>query len=181
LRKENVSYKELEQEMIKEISKLGAEGIAQRGVLSTSDNNHVTSRRMRFIPDGLKLYGWTTLHSRKHRQIQANPNVSVCVGFVQIDGKASMKKHPMDEPEFLALYKAKLPEAYENSIGGWREADQAVIEVVPERIALYHIMGRADVSYLDVLYVDRGEAYRFYELNEIDETEEDTLLYWGEN
>ena len=178
LRKENISYEKLEQEMIKEISKLGAEGIAQRGVLATSENNHVTSRRMRFIPDGLKLYGWTTLHSRKHKQILANPNVSICVGFVQIDGTASMKKHPMDEPNFLKLYKALLPEAYERSVSNWREADQEVIEVIPKRIALYNIQGDEHGPYLDVLNVVKREAYRFYELNEIDENHIDTKTYW---
>ena len=102
MRKDSFKYEKMEQEMIKELAKLGSAGISQRGVLSTSENNHVTSRRMRFIPDGLKLYGWTTKHTRKHKQILANPNVAVVVGFIQIDGVASLKKHPMDEPDFLA-------------------------------------------------------------------------------
>jgi len=178
MRKENISYEKMEQEMLREISKLGSEGISQRGVLATSENNHVTSRRMRFIPDGLKLYGWTTRFTRKHKQILANPMVSVCVGFLQVDGVASMKNHPMDEPDFLKLYKAKLPEAYERSVSDWREADQEVIEVVPTRIALYYIQGDEFGPYLDVLNVAKGKAYRFYDLKKIDENHVNTETYW---
>ena len=88
MRQIEISYEELEQEFIKEFTKLGSVGLYQRGILATSNNDVVTARRMRMIPDGLTIYCWTTRYTRKHKQIIANPNVSLVVGFVQIDGIA---------------------------------------------------------------------------------------------
>ena len=44
-----IPYEELEQVFIKELSKLGSEGLYQRGILATSEGDHVTARRMRLI------------------------------------------------------------------------------------------------------------------------------------
>jgi general stress protein 26 len=177
MRQVEVSYDELEQEFIKELSKLGSEGLYQRGVLATSHDGYVTARRMRLIPDGLNVYCWTTRHARKHKQILANPNVALVVGFIQIEGVASVKGHPMDEDEFLELYKTSLPEAYESSIRDWRDFDQVVIKVTPKRLALYDAIGRADVSHLDVLNVVNGEAHRIYEFDQVQEDHSDAPSY----
>ena len=178
MRKIDYSYKEMEKEMKEKIANLCVEGErAQRGVLATSANDFVTARKMGFIPDGLKLYGWTNRTSRKHQQIMANPNVSVVVDFVQIEGIANLKRHPMDEPEFLELYKKNLPDDYERSIKDWRESDQLVIEVVPKRIALYDVKGDENGAYLDILNIDKGTAFRFYD-HKVWSENEDTKAYW---
>ena len=107
----------------------------------------------------------------------ANPNVAVVVDFVQIDGIANLKGHPMDEPEFLELYKANLPNNYAESIKDWREWDQIVIEVIPKRIALYDVEGDENGAYLDVMNVDKRTAYRFYD-HKVWSKNEDTKVYW---
>ena len=107
LKQIEVPYEESEISMMKELEKLGTPGLYQRAVLATSENDNVTARRMRMIPDGLTLYCWGIQNSRKHKQISVNPKVAAVIGFIQVDGFASLKKHPREEPEFLEIYKKR--------------------------------------------------------------------------
>ena len=103
-------YEELEKEFIDALADLGREDLhTERAVLATSYKDKVTARRVRLLSDGLTLYGWTINNSRKAEQILANPNVSVVVEYIQIDGVASIKGHPINEPEFLEIIHRKLP------------------------------------------------------------------------
>ena len=159
-----ISYDELEQEFIKELVDLGREDVgSERGILATSQDNYVTSRRMRLLSDGLTLYAWSNPYMRKSEQIQANPKVSVVVEYIQMDGIASVKGHQTDEPEFLELIRKKLPARYESLVKNWSEkSDRVVIEIVPKRIAIWKYDDPASgiVGGLYVLNVDERKAYR---------------------
>ncbi|MEE8570068.1 MAG: hypothetical protein V3S97_03600 [Candidatus Bathyarchaeia archaeon] len=160
-----IPYEELEKEFIAELSELGSEDLgSERGVLATSQDDYVTARRMRLLSDGLTLYGWTLRSYRKVEQIIANPNVSVVVEYIQIDGVGSVKGHPTDEPEFLELIRKKLPHRYDNLVKRWRtKSDRVVIEIIPKRIAILKYAdpeARIDGG-LYVLNVDERKAYRF--------------------
>jgi len=158
-------YEELEQEFLKELANLGSEDLgSERGVLATSKDDHVTARRMRLMLDGLNMYGWTDSNSRKVEQIRANPRVAVVVEYIQIDGIASVKGHPTEEPEFLELLRKKLPHRYDNLVKRWRTiSDRAVIEITPRRIALikYADAEARIEGGLYVLNIDERKAYRF--------------------
>ena len=177
-----IPYAELKQEFIKELSKLGSEGLYQRGILATSEGDHVTARRMRFVSNGLTLYCFTDRGSRKYKQIMANPNVAVVAGFVQIEGVASLKGHPFDEPEFIRVYKESLPETYEQWRAGpnvKRERDMVVIEVVPKRIALLRYGDPASgiERGLYLLNVAKEEAYRIIDVVSMQSEPSDAPAY----
>ena len=177
-----MSYEELEKQMIEELSKLGTEGLYQRGILATSVNDYVTARRMRIIPDGLTLYGVTDRGLRKAQQIMANPNVAVVVGFVQIEGTASLKGHPFDESEYIKAYKKTIPETYEQWRAGsnvTRERDMVVIEIVPKRISLWRY---ADPSSgiergLYILNVEKRQAHKTTDAISINSDPNDAPAY----
>lgn len=164
-----LEYQELKKIMVDELSKLGTEGLYQRAILATSANDQVSARRMWFVPDNLTLYCYTDRGTRKVQQIESNPNIAVVAGFVQVEGTASLKKHPFDESEFLNLYEEKYPEKYDN----WRsqpnvtrERDLVLIEVKPRRIAMFHygdpVLGIARGLY--VLNVEKGTAHRIIDV-----------------
>jgi len=159
-----ISYEELEQEFLKALADLGSEDLgSERGVVATSQDDHVTARRMRLLSDGLNLYGWTNRCSRKSEQIMANPKVSVVVAYIQIDGVASVKGHPTDEAEFLELIRNKLPHRYENLVKSWSmNSNTVVIEIMPKRIGLWKYAdpdaGIEEGIY--VLNVAKEEAHR---------------------
>ena len=160
-----ISYEELEQEFLKALADLGSEDFgSERGVVATSQDGHVTARRMRLLSDGFTLYGWTHSYTRKVEQIRTNPNVSVVVEYIQIDGVASVKGNPTDEPKFLEIFRKKLPHRYDNMVKRWKTlGDRNVIKIIPKRIA---IMKYADPEArieqgLYMLNVDERKAYRF--------------------
>jgi general stress protein 26 len=172
LRQVKISYEKRKQEIIDEFKKLGTEGFYERAILSTSENNLVTARKMRFVPKGLNLYCYTDRNTRKLTQIIANPNVAIVIGYIQIEGIASVKGHPFDNIEFIQAYKDSQPEFYEQ----WRvgqppreERDLVLIEVVPNRIAEYRFadieQGRLE-SGIEILNVVKKEAYRIIEVTD---------------
>ena len=176
-----ISYEELEQEFLKALADLGSEDLgSERGVVATSQDDHVTARRMRLLSDGFTLYGWTHRYTRKVEQIRANPKVSVVVEYIQIDGVASVKGHPTDEPKFLELFRKKLPHRYDNMVKRWKTlSDRNVIEIIPKRIA---IMKYADPAAgieqgLYMLNVDERKAYRFRDLGS-SANHSDVPAYW---
>jgi general stress protein 26 len=160
-----LSYEDLKQEMIKEIRKY------EFGFLATSEGVHVTVREIRCIPSGLTIYCFTDQRSRKWKQIMANPNVAIAFcnhrvpkRGLQIEGVASLKGQPLDKENinFIKAYKETQPEAYERSskrhfIG---LPNLRVIEIVP-RIVAFSVQGStASETYIEILDVAKGEAYR---------------------
>ena len=158
----DLEYRELEKTIKDEFNKLCTEGLYKRGILATSENNHVTARRMRLIPDGLTLYGWTDSRSMKIDQIRSNPKVAVVAGFIQVEGIASLCGHPL-KPEnkaYIEAYRRKLPESYEKVEKPTFESVDHIelIEIEPIKISMPSM---ADVFSKDVLDVAKGKAYRF--------------------
>jgi general stress protein 26 len=176
-----ISYEELEQEFLKAFADLGSEDLGtEGGILATSQDNHVTARRMRLLSDGFTLSGWTARGTRKAQQIMANPNVSVVVGYIQIDGVASVKGHPTDEPEFLELIRKKLPHRYESLVKNWSEKrDRVVIEIKPKRIALFKYPDpeAGIVRGVYILNVDERKAYSIPEQS-LSANRSDIAAYW---
>ncbi|UCE38997.1 MAG: hypothetical protein JSW00_07185 [Thermoplasmata archaeon] len=160
-----ISYEELEQDFIKELGKLGSEGLYRRGILATSEGDHVTARRMHFISNGLTLYCYTIRGTRKCKQIMANPNVAVVAGFVQYEGVASVKGHPLDEEnaDFIKAFKENQPEKYEREKRIFQnpDLDWVVIKVEPKRIALRKLADPASgiEEGIYILNVAKREAY----------------------
>ena len=159
-----ISYEDLEQEFLTTLADLGSEDLgSERGVVATSQNDHVTARRMRLLSDGFTLYGWAHSDTRKVAQIRANPKVSVVVEYIQMDGVASVKGHPTDEPEFLELIRKKLPHRYENLVRNWStNSDRVVLKIIPKRIALFKYSDPAAgiEQGLYMLNISERKAYR---------------------
>lgn len=74
-------------------------------VLSTSENNKVSSRMMSIVCfDGL-FYFQTDKNFRKYNQLISNPHVALCTENIQVEGICKEIGHPMDNPKFCKVYK----------------------------------------------------------------------------
>jgi len=97
-------------------------------ILATCAENRVTIRPMSHINDGLTVYFQTGEHYLKSQQIRSNPNVAISLGTYEIEGKAEIIGHPMDEANqfFIVKYKEKHP----NYAGLWSAiSSQIVVKV----------------------------------------------------
>ena len=148
-----ISYNELRQEIDDFLKK------NKTLVLATSANDRVSARMIEFVNVGLKLMFETDKRSGKFKQIMKNPNVAICAKNVQIEGIATIGKHPKDSSnkEFIELYKKDHAYAYqlyshlENSV---------VISIHPKLIALWkNIDGK---PFQEFLYIDDNRAERIY-------------------
>jgi general stress protein 26 len=180
-----ISYKELERAMINKFAKLGSEGEYERAILSTSAEDHVTARKMRFIADGLTLYCYTIRNTRKYKQILMNPNVAVVVGYIQIDGVASIEGHPLEKKnaDFIKVFQETQPEFYEGYKHVFHNPDRdaVLIKIAPKRIALLTYpdatTGRKEAGY-DILNITKGEAYSVFDPHVLNENQSEAPAYW---
>lgn len=87
-------------------------GISKKMVLSTAENNIVSSRMMSVIQINGKLYFQTDKTFRKYRQIAQNPNVSLCIDNIQIEGCCKEIGRPLENNEFLQKFQRCFPDSY---------------------------------------------------------------------
>jgi len=149
----NINYNELKKEIESFLMK------NKTLILATSANDRVSARMIEFVNIGFTLIFETDKRSGKYKQIMKNPNVAICAKNVQIEGIATIGKHPMDtsNKKFIELYKMDHPHAYqlyshlENSV---------VITVNPRIITLWkNIDGK---PFQDFLFIDEKRAERIY-------------------
>lgn len=82
-------------------------------VLSTSQNDKVSSRMMSVLLLGGVFFFQTDRNLRKYSQIKSNQNVAFCANNIQIEGICKEIGKPADNAEFCKLYKEFYPSAYE--------------------------------------------------------------------
>ncbi|MBQ4363918.1 MAG: pyridoxamine 5'-phosphate oxidase family protein [Oscillospiraceae bacterium] len=69
-------------------------------VLSTSENDVVSSRMMSVVRIGDRFFFQTDILLRKYRQIKTNPHVALCADNIQIEGICEEMGHPLDDAGF---------------------------------------------------------------------------------
>jgi hypothetical protein len=180
MRQTETSYKELEKDFIDKFALLGTRGEYERAVLSTCADGRVTSRKMRFIADGLTLYCYAIRGQRKYEQIVKNPNVAVNIDFIQVEGTATLEGHPLDEKnsDFLEVFMRTQPDAFEEYNNNFRntEIDVALVKIKPSKVAL---LGPVDgESCISILNVKTGKAYRVYDYVRVERDHSDAPAYW---
>ncbi len=79
-------------------------GQGRKMVLSTSENNRVSSRMMSVIQFDGMFYFQTDNTMKKYRQIKSNRNVALCIDNIQIEGICEEKGRPLDNIQFCDIY-----------------------------------------------------------------------------
>ena len=100
-------------------------------VLSTCADNIVTSRSMSVVVYGGKFYCQTNKSYLKCRQIEENPNVSLCFRSYSVEGMCSMIGKPYEIPEFISAMEKYYPDAVKR----WSKLPkECVLEITPALI-----------------------------------------------
>lgn len=136
-------------------------GTHETMVLSTSQNDKVSSRMMSVILlDGALLFQ-TDRNSKKYSQIKVNPNVALCANNIQIEGICKEIGKPADNAEFCKLYKKFYPSAYELYSNSEREV---LFYVEPVFIQKWiYENGKPYIETWD--FISRKYEKRLYEIN----------------
>ena len=75
-------------------------GESRKMVLSTSENDKVSSRMMSIIQINGEFYFQTDKELKKYRQLIVNHNVALCIDNIQIEGICEESGHPLDNIDF---------------------------------------------------------------------------------
>ncbi|MBQ8968028.1 pyridoxamine 5'-phosphate oxidase family protein [Ruminococcus sp.] len=125
---------------------IGTHGVM---VLSTCDDSLVTSRSMSVVVTDGKFYCQTNRNYLKCRQIEKNPNVSLCFGHFSIEGKCRILGRPYDVPLFMEA----LDSAYPDAVRRWSALpEECVLEISPGAI-------RAWIYENDIPYIESWDIF----------------------
>lgn len=87
-------------------------GKGRKLVLSTADNNKVTSRMMSIVQINGSFYFQADKTFRKYQQINNNPFVALCIDNMQIEGVCKEIGHPIENEAFCSIYKEYFSSSY---------------------------------------------------------------------
>lgn len=87
-------------------------GSSKKMVLSTSLDDVVSSRMMSVVAIEEKIYFQTDNTFRKYAQLKGNSNVALCIDNIQIEGRSEEIGHPLENAEFVDIYKTCFPGSY---------------------------------------------------------------------
>ena len=73
-------------------------------VLSTAENDRVSSRMMSVVLINGCFCFQTDTELRKYHQLTVNPNVALCIDNIQIEGICSEKGRPLDDSGFCETF-----------------------------------------------------------------------------
>lgn len=88
-------------------------GKGKHMVLSSSENDKVTSRMMSIVQSDGLFYFQTDKTFRKYTQLVSNPQIALCIDNIQIEGICEKIGHPMDNASFCRLYQECFNGSYE--------------------------------------------------------------------
>ncbi|MEG0077637.1 pyridoxamine 5'-phosphate oxidase family protein [Anaerorhabdus sp.] len=100
-------------------------------VLSSSYQDKVSSRMMSIIQMEGKFYFQTDKTFRKYNQLIQNPNVSLCIENIQIEGSCVELGKPSEYPKFCEVFK----KMFEKSFLAYSHLEnERLFEITPIRI-----------------------------------------------
>ena len=79
-------------------------GKGRKMVLSTSENDRVSSRMMSVVQINGKFWFQTDKKLKKYHQLSINQNVALCIDNIQIEGICEELGHPLDNPVFCSVF-----------------------------------------------------------------------------
>ena len=82
-------------------------------VLSTSENDVVSSRMMSVVQLNGMFFFQTDIMLRKYRQLSLNPNGALCIDNIQIEGICEEIGHPSENEEFCSIFKKCFKGSYD--------------------------------------------------------------------
>lgn len=129
-------------------------------VLATCADNRVTARTVSIINDGLKIFFQTDRDSVKYQQIEQNNNVALAYGNIQIEGKAQITCHPLENSYFTENYQRHHESAFRNYS---HLKEEVIIEIEPTLITFWkYDTENENKPFRDYLMLEKKKAYREY-------------------
>lgn len=88
-------------------------GLGRKMVLSSSENNRVSSRMMSIVQiDGIFFFQ-TDMTMKKYHQIISNNEVALCIDNIQIEGICEEKGHPLKDSDFCNVFQECFKGSYD--------------------------------------------------------------------
>ncbi len=126
-------------------------GEGKKLVLSTADNNKVTSRMMSIVQINGSFYFQTDMTFRKYQQINHNPFVALCIDNIQIEGVCTEIGHPSINEAFCRIYK----KYFSGSFNMYSSLDhERLFIVTPTYIERW--IYKEGMPFLEIFDVERG-------------------------
>lgn len=126
--------------------------IARHMVLATSNNDIVSSRMMCVVEIDGNFYFQTDKKFRKYNELINNPNVSLCIDNIQIEGIVKEMGKPKDNIDFINVFKKH----FEGSYKAYSMLeDERLFKITPSRIERWKYI--ENTPYIEVFNLINNE------------------------
>ena len=130
-------------------------GKGRKMVLSTSENDRVSSRMMSVVQIGGIFYFQTDITLNKYHQIVSNHNVALCIDNIQIEGVCEEIGHPLQFAPFCDAFQ----ECFKGSYDAYTSLkNERVFSVKPVYIERW--IYKDGIPYIETFDVEAQE-YKF--------------------
>jgi len=130
---------------------------ARKMVLSTSINDKVSSRMMSVVEIDGDYYFQTDKTFKKYDELINNPNIALCIDNIQIEGEAILLGKPLDNEEFVSMFKKH----YLGSYNAYSSLDNEVLFMVkPNRIERWLYIN--NVPHMEIFEI-KNKEYKLVE------------------
>lgn len=129
-------------------------GKGKKMVLSTSENDEVTSRMMSIVQMDGAFYFQTDKAFRKYSQLINNPKVALCIDNIQIEGICEEVGHPMNNIDFCRIYQ----ECYKGSYKMYSALkNERLFRITPAYLERW--IYKEGVPYMEIFDIEK-QTYR---------------------
>ena len=134
-------------------------GKGRKMVLSTSENDIVSSRMMSVVQINGVFYLQTDITFRKYRQLTSNRNVALCIDNIQIEGICEELGHPLED----TLFCERFQECFKGSYDAYTALEnERLFAVTPTYIERW--IYKDGVPYIETFDI-KGQAYNIIKYN----------------
>ncbi|MCM1022505.1 MAG: pyridoxamine 5'-phosphate oxidase family protein [Prevotella sp.] len=127
-------------------------GKGRKMVLSTSENNRVSSRMMSVVQINGTFYFQTDIMFNKYHQIISNPNAALCIDNIQIEGICKEIGHPLQSAPFCDSFQ----ECFKGSFDAYSSLkNERLFAVEPMYIERW--IYKDDVPYIETFDIKKKE------------------------
>ncbi|MBP5431245.1 pyridoxamine 5'-phosphate oxidase family protein [Ruminococcus sp.] len=127
-------------------------GKGRKMVISTSENDKVSSRMMSVVQINGSFYFQTDINLRKYHQLTVNKNIALCIDNIQIEGVCKEIGNPLENSDFCAAFQ----EMFKGSYDAYTSLNNERLFIV-NPVFIERWIYKGSIPYIEIFDIEHGK------------------------
>ena len=127
-------------------------GKGRKMVISTSENDKVSSRMMSVVQINGSFYFQTDINLRKYHQLTVNKNIALCIDNIQIEGVCKEIGNPLENSDFCAAFH----EMFKGSYDAYTSLNNERLFIV-NPVFIERWIYKGSIPYIEIFDIEHGK------------------------